>query len=49
MSEPQKIYDLKRYTIVDEQEIDEEAGTYRLKGYEPPGSWSRRISERNEA
>ncbi|MFC3419651.1 GTPase HflX [Salinicoccus hispanicus] len=48
LSEPQKIYDLKRYTIVDEQVLDDDTETYRMTGYEPPGAWSNRISGRNE-
>ncbi|WP_411844121.1 GTPase HflX [Salinicoccus sp. HZC-1] len=48
LAETQKLYDLKRHTIVDEQELEEEEEMYRIKGYEPEGSWSKRIMERNE-
>src|SRR5699024_4555883 len=47
LAETQKLYDHKRHTIVEEevlQEVDEE---YRIKGYEPEGSWSKRIVQRN--
>lgn len=48
LSEPQKLYDLKRHTIVDKEILDEEAEVYRLEGHEPDGAWSKRIMERNE-
>ncbi|MFB9861311.1 GTPase HflX [Salinicoccus siamensis] len=48
ISEPQKVYDLKRYTIVEEESLDEDDGSYTFKGFEPPGDWSRRIVQRGE-
>lgn len=48
LSQPQKLYDLKRHTIVDEEILDEESEAYQIKGHEPEGSWSKRIMERNE-
>ena len=47
LSEPQKLYDLKRYTIVESQELNDIQQYYHIKGYEPEGSWSKRIIERN--
>lgn len=48
LAEPQKLYDLKRHTIVDEEMLDEDAEVYNIKGHEPEGAWSKRITERNE-
>ncbi|WP_020008609.1 GTPase HflX [Salinicoccus albus] len=48
LNEPQKLYDLKRYTIVESQALDDIQQYYHIKGYEPEGSWSKRITERNE-
>ncbi len=47
LSEPQKLFDLKRHTIVEKEVLDETDEVYHIKGYEPEGSWSKRIVERN--
>lgn len=47
LNEPQKIYDLQRYTIVESQELDDSQQYYNIQGVEPAGAWSKRITERN--
>ncbi|WP_017548582.1 GTPase HflX [Salinicoccus carnicancri] len=47
LAETQKLYDLKRHTIVEEEILQEEDEQYCIKGHEPEGSWSKRIVERN--
>lgn len=47
LTETQKLYDLKRHTIVEKEALHEEVEEYHIEGYEPEGSWSKRIVERN--
>ena len=47
LAETQKLYDLKRHTIVEKEALHEEVEEYHIEGYEPEGSWSKRIVERN--
>lgn len=45
VQEQQKLYELKKHTVVTESKLDED-GNYHIKGYEPDGNWTKRILDR---